>query len=228
MATTQGGPHTAIDLTNSDVLPSTYQVYRPNGITDINACASGSGASQMKSKQKNRKKEETLVSALCAWIVEYQIGKPTPRMTVTYELANVSVGISINLLLLLCLAHISFPRARRQTRKFFELSYYDRNTGLYTQGWDDLYFVFFWIIIFTGLRAFVMDYVLTPLAQMGGIQKTKSRVRFAEQAWLIMYDSIIWPLGMVCSRFTISCIVSLLTALVVVSDVQLRLLVEPT
>ncbi|KAL9085178.1 MAG: hypothetical protein Q9165_007709 [Trypethelium subeluteriae] len=171
-------PYTAIGPANGEPLPTTHQIHRPSGIEDINACIGGSGASQSKSAMKNRKKEETLIGALCAWIVEHQI------------------GISVNLLLLLCLTHVSFPRARRHTRKFFELSYYDSTKGLYTQGWDDLYMVAFWLVIFTGLRVAVMDYVLSPFAQLWGIQKKKTRVRFAEQAWLLCYDTPSWSLGM--------------------------------
>ena len=111
--------------------------------------------------------------------------------------ADICTGIAVNLLLLLSLTHLSFPRARRRTRTFFELSYYDSTTGRYTQGWDDLYFVMFWITVFIGLRVAIMDYVLMPLARASGIQKKKARVRFAEQAWLLLYSSIFWSLGMV-------------------------------
>ncbi|KAF2758389.1 longevity assurance proteins LAG1/LAC1 [Pseudovirgaria hyperparasitica] len=123
-------------------------------------------------------KDDSLLAFLCAHIVEHQI------------------GISINLILLLSLAHICFPRARRRTRTFFELSYRDPSTGLYTQGWDDMPFVFLWTIIFTGLRVAVMDYVLKPLANFGGIRSKRARVRFAEQAWLLVYYLPVWLFGM--------------------------------
>lgn len=55
----------------------------------------------------------------------------------------------------------------------------------------------FWIIVFTGLRAAVMDYVLIPFAQKGGIGKRKAQIRFAEQAWLFLYYTLFWSLGMV-------------------------------
>ena len=42
-----------------------------------------------------------------------------------------------------------------------------------------------------------MDYLLTPLAQIAGIEKKKGRVRFAEQAWIFLYYSAFWSLGMV-------------------------------
>lgn len=80
---------------------------------------------------------------------------------------------------------------------FFELSYHNASTGQYTQGTDDFYFVAYWIVVFTGLRAGIMTYVLDPIAQVAGIEKPKAKVRFAEQAWLFLYYFIFWTLGMV-------------------------------
>ena len=57
--------------------------------------------------------------------------------------------------------------------------------------------VSFWIIVFTGLRVAVMDYLLVPLAQKVGISKKKEKIRFAEQAWILLYPSLFWSLGMV-------------------------------
>lgn len=92
---------------------------------------------------------------------------------------------------------MSFPRARHHTRKFFALSYYNPETANYALGYDDLFFVGFWIVVITGLRAAVMDYLLAPLAQVIGLSKKKEKTRFAEQAWVLIYDSIFWSLGMV-------------------------------
>lgn len=59
--------------------------------------------------------------------------------------------------------------------------------------------VFYWIIIFTGMRVVVMDYLLVPLARRAGIGKKKEMVRFAEQGWIFIYDGAFWSLGMVSS-----------------------------
>ena len=107
------------------------------------------------------------------------------------------LGLSVNLLLLHALAHMCFPRARQSTRKFYQLSYYNTSTGKYAAGWDDLYMVAYSIIVLTGLRAATLDYVLVPLAQMLGVTKKKDKLRFAEQGWILIYDSVIWSLGMV-------------------------------
>lgn len=99
------------------------------------------------------------------------------------------------------MTHLCFPRARRHTRKFFELSYQNPESGKYTAGWDDIWMVSYWIVIFTGLRAAVMDYILTPIAQRGGIESKKDITRFSEQGWLLVYYIFFWSIGMVgCSK----------------------------
>ena len=99
--------------------------------------------------------------------------------------------------MLLGLTHMCFPRARRHTRKFFELSYYNPESGEYCAGWNDAFMVFYWIVIFTGLRAAIMDYVLMPFAKMLGVKTARDQTRFVEQAWLLVYYSVFWTLGMV-------------------------------
>lgn len=106
-------------------------------------------------------------------------------------------GLSLNLLTLLFLTHLCFPRARTHTRKFFDLSYYNPETEKYRLGSNDAWLVSCYVVFFTGLRAAVMDYILAPLAQMGGIKKAKDQTRFSEQAWLLIYYSVFWPIGMV-------------------------------
>ena len=103
--------------------------------------------------------------------------------------------------MLLALTHLSFPRARRHTRKFFELSYFNPETGEYRAGWNDAWMVSFWIVVFTGLRASVMEYVLIPFAKRYHVKTLRNQTRFAEQAWLLIYYSVFWTLGMVRSIF---------------------------
>jgi acyl-CoA-dependent ceramide synthase len=57
--------------------------------------------------------------------------------------------------------------------------------------------VFYWIVVFTGLRAAVMDYLLTPFAKKAGAKGERDQTRFAEQAWLLVYYSVFWTLGLV-------------------------------
>ncbi|KAK6208097.1 Sphingosine N-acyltransferase lag1 [Pestalotiopsis sp. IQ-011] len=104
-------------------------------------------------------------------------------------------GFAFNLLALLFLTHMLMPKARPYTTRFFTLSHYDADTGLYTTGPGDNYFIAFCIVLFTGLRAGCMENVLAPLAKLWGISKKKDMTRFAEQAWLLIYYLVFWPLG---------------------------------
>jgi acyl-CoA-dependent ceramide synthase len=105
-------------------------------------------------------------------------------------------GLTFNLISLLFLTHFCLSKARPYTSKFFTLSYYNPRTEKYAAGIDDLYFMTFCIVLFTGLRAGVMEHVLAPLGKRWGIAKRKDATRFSEQAWLLIYCSIVWPLGM--------------------------------
>ncbi|KAF2743293.1 longevity assurance proteins LAG1/LAC1 [Sporormia fimetaria CBS 119925] len=89
-----------------------------------------------------------------------------------------------------------FPRARRRTSKFFHLSYHNPDNELYGHGPDDLQLVLLWIVIFTAMRVLVMEYLLDPIARYNGIRTRKGLVRFKEQAWLVMYCTCSWSLGM--------------------------------
>jgi acyl-CoA-dependent ceramide synthase len=99
--------------------------------------------------------------------------------------------------MLLVLTYVVFPTLRSSTIHYFTLSYYDAHTALYNPGWQDLKFVSLCIIVFTALRAAVMDYALVPMARRCGIYKKKATIRFAEQAWLVVYYATFWSLGTV-------------------------------
>jgi very-long-chain ceramide synthase len=102
----------------------------------------------------------------------------------------------VTLLSILFSIHFSFPHARHHTHKFFRISYYNPSTNRFALGWDDIWFVFYWIIVFTGARCFTMDYILSPFAHRAGIYKKKAKVRFAEQAWILLYYGLFWCIGM--------------------------------
>jgi hypothetical protein len=112
-------------------------------------------------------------------------------------------GLSINLLALLCLTHVCFPKVRTQTRKFFSLSYHNPDSGKYALGPNDAWMVLYWVVIFTGLRAAVMEYILMPLAKKAKVVTKRDQTRFSEQAWLLVYYSIFWTLGMVMRSVTL-------------------------
>lgn len=108
-----------------------------------------------------------------------------------------NTGVSMSVLLLLVLTHSRFEGVRPHTRKFFELSYHNPDSGEYTIGWNDAWMVLYWIVLFTGLRASAMQYILQPMAKRGGIKSQRKQDRFAEQAWLMIYAAVFWTIGMV-------------------------------
>ncbi|KAK2022910.1 TLC domain-containing protein [Colletotrichum zoysiae] len=95
----------------------------------------------------------------------------------------------------LLVIHSYVPAARPHTSKFFKLSFHNATTGKYGAGHDDLYFVAFCVVLLIGIRAALMQHVLGPLGRHWGIRKNKDVARFSEQGWMLVYYSVIWPLG---------------------------------
>lgn len=124
-----------------------------------------------------KRKGEGPMKQLSRWFVENQI------------------GLSFNLLTLLLLVHACLPKARTYTTKFYTLAHRKPATGNYGMGSDDAYLVTFCVILFTGLRAAAIEYLLAPFAKYRGISKRKDITRFSEQAWLLIYYSFFWTLG---------------------------------
>ncbi|KAH6643413.1 TLC domain-containing protein [Truncatella angustata] len=124
-----------------------------------------------------KRKGDGVLKSLSRWFLENQ------------------AGFSLNLLALLFLTHMFMSKARPYTTRFFTLSHYDHESGLYANGTGDTYFVAFCVVLFTGLRAGCMEHVLAPFAKLMGIGKKKDITRFAEQAWLLVYYCAFWPLG---------------------------------
>jgi very-long-chain ceramide synthase len=129
-----------------------------------------------------RRKDDGSLKSLARWLLDNQ------------------TGVSFNLIALIFLAHMCLPKARQHTLKFFTLAYQNPSTGTYALGSDDYYFMAFCIVLFTGLRAGVMEYILAPLAKHWGISKPKDVTRFSEQAWMLIYYCVFWPLGLVCLK----------------------------
>ncbi|KAJ1791227.1 Sphingosine N-acyltransferase lag1 [Coemansia sp. RSA 2399] len=59
--------------------------------------------------------------------------------------------------------------------------------GRFSRGWDDLYYIARWLLIFTALRVFVMQWVLEPFARWYGVRSRRKVTRFGEQGWLTIY-----------------------------------------
>lgn len=80
-------------------------------------------------------------------------------------------------------------------QKYYTLQYRYEGTNAYDIGWDDIYFVFFWIVNLLFLRSFMIIYVFRPCARLLGITKFKATQRFIEQGWSILYYSFSWGFG---------------------------------
>ena len=124
-------------------------------------------AGQKRKKKHHRSKNggESLAGMLRRGIVEHQL------------------GLSLNAILLVGMSWCMFPSLRRDLEASFTLSYkiQRREAGgesLYGQGPRDLWLVASLVVIFTGVRAFMLDHVLVPLAAILGIRKRKRRVRY--------------------------------------------------
>jgi acyl-CoA-dependent ceramide synthase len=66
----------------------------------------------------------------------------------------------------------------------------------YQRGYYDYYYVIHWIIVFTFLRAAIMQWVLRPIAHSQGVYAQAKLQRFMEQGWLIIFYTISWSVGM--------------------------------
>lgn len=138
------------------------------------------------------------------WLVDNQIGMylgksllrgtfRKRRVPTILTFAGICLALLVPLLLAQC-ASITQPL----TAKFTTLSYFNEETGEYGVGFDDNYLVAVLIVSLTGLRDATMRFALAPITTVCGLSKNES-TRFKEQAWLFIYYSTCWSIGMVSS-----------------------------
>lgn len=121
--------------------------------------------------------------------------RPAKETTFREWLVDNQIGISVTILAMIFAVHNLYPSLRPYTAPFFQLSHYQPSEGLYVQGWDDIYYVIGSAIGFTAVRAVAIDWIFRPIARYGGL-KRKPSIRFAEQAWLLVYYGFFWSFGM--------------------------------
>ncbi len=115
----------------------------------------------------------------------------------------------IGILTVLLIAN-QIPSLRPYTAKFIYLQYRQHslnsttasNSDLYHIGNDDIYFIITWVVALTFIRAFLMDYVLYPLATFFNITKKKQIQRFIEQGWSVFYYVTSFSIGLYLYYFT--------------------------
>ncbi|KAI8638246.1 TLC domain-containing protein [Parasitella parasitica] len=66
----------------------------------------------------------------------------------------------------------------------------------YDKGFGDVYFVFFWTIMFTFLRAAFIKYIYLPLSSYFNIGVASKRQRVAEQSYILAYYVVFGSAGM--------------------------------
>jgi acyl-CoA-dependent ceramide synthase len=93
------------------------------------------------------------------------------------------LGLSLNVILLVAMSWCLFPSLREKLEAGFLLSYKVQQKsrdgeGMYGQGRRDIWLVVSLVVVFTSVRAFMLDYVLMPLGGLLGIRKKKGRVRY--------------------------------------------------
>ncbi|KAK4502368.1 hypothetical protein PRZ48_005793 [Zasmidium cellare] len=163
----------------SPTVSNTPPPHRELNIEDVAVCASPGEFVQAKRRSTlSAKDQESIWSALRKIAMEHQL------------------GLSLNFILLLAMSHVMFPSLRSMTSACFTLSYPTDVPGQYGQGPRDMYLVGSCIIYFMAFRAFMLDYVLMPIASYCGIGRRKGRVRFAEQAYMLIYYTIYWLWGL--------------------------------
>ncbi|KAK3629527.1 Sphingosine N-acyltransferase lag1 [Elasticomyces elasticus] len=145
---------------------------------DLAICASAGDVEASPGKQRKQSEPESLWGMLRRGIVDHQL------------------GLSVNLLLFVGFSYVLFPSLRSKMSAFFGLSYASSTqSGMYGQGTRDGYLVASFIVFFTALRAFALEYLLLPLAGWCGINKKKGKVRFAEQFYIMVYYILYWGWG---------------------------------
>lgn len=113
------------------------------------------------------------------------------------SLANSLAEVSWSIILAVASIHSLFPSARRYTRPFYQLPYPDVD-GQYLQGSEDALFVLGWLVLMTAIRATLIESVYQAATCLGPMSK-KTRIRFAEQGFLLFYYGTSFSTGMVCS-----------------------------
>ncbi|KAI9481519.1 MAG: TLC domain-containing protein [Benjaminiella poitrasii] len=89
-------------------------------------------------------------------------------------------------------SYLGYPLAR----KCLTISY-KIGENQYDKGLDDAYFVGFWVIAFTFLRAVAIQFIFHPIGKFFNIIPFAKRQRFTEQAWTFAYYAVFWTVGMV-------------------------------
>ncbi|KAI8882662.1 IGPD-domain-containing protein, partial [Backusella circina FSU 941] len=100
----------------------------------------------------------------------------------------------ISSLAVLCIVlcyYSDYPFARKCLRVSYQVE-----DDAYGKGIDDIYFVGFWVVAFTLLRAATMKFIFHPAARLCKVEPVGKRERFSEQTFCFIYYTFSWLFGM--------------------------------
>lgn len=120
-----------------------------------------------------------------------------PHSTRIFVGINVQTLFGIEITGLVCLLAIGSWWAGSPLATRCLLLSYKIGPDAYDKGNDDIYFIGFWVVAFTFLRAFFIKYIFHPFARLTGIEPFGKRQRFAEQGFMFTYYAVFWIWGMV-------------------------------
>ena len=141
------------------------------------------------------------------WTTRKQIGNDPTTMSQLSHTDTFSV-VSWSLILSVAATHSLVPLVRPYTTRFYDLPYAQGN-GLYVQGSDDALFVLGWLVLLTAIRATIIECLYEFVTRLR-VMSRKASMRFAEQGFLLIYDSTSFSMGMV-RVHSFTCIESILT-----------------
>lgn len=148
----------------------------------------------MKKSQSIKMKQSNL-QGFTRYLSQHQIGKSwSNKQTVSTLLLIVESTLEIPLRVILFIVAGYFLKLPFFQNFIFITN--QRNDGRYEKSFWDLAFLFFYICVFTALRAAIMNHILTPAAKYFAVPIKKYQ-RFAEQSWAFIYYTFAFLFGIV-------------------------------
>lgn len=120
--------------------------------------------------------------------------EPVAEQISANALDKYQIELSGGLLLLLFILN-RFEQLRPYTSLFLHLQNKYPNSEYYDIDFNDVYFVLMAILAATFFRASTIYYILSPLTDVLKIGSRKSKQRFVEQSWYLIYYSISFIMG---------------------------------
>ncbi|KAJ2705328.1 Sphingosine N-acyltransferase lag1 [Coemansia sp. IMI 203386] len=119
-------------------------------------------------KQALAKGNKTAVSMACNWVVDNQIKWSAALLAIIHGHNQLVAG-----------GNSAFVSLQHKIP--------GDPQGRYYRGYLDIYYVLHYVLVFTLVRATIMQHVLMPFIHWYGVRSTRKITRFAEQGWLTIF-----------------------------------------